>query len=591
MKKLISIVVCILALCFPMITHANSGISIIVNGEKVNFIDEKPYIDNNSRTMVPIRFISESLHAKVDWIEKERKVVVKKDGIEISLIVGMKTAKVNNKEIKLDTSSIILGGRTFVPLRFIGEAFGASVGWDDKSKVVTITTNPESGNGVKMPESSYYNELYNLFTSVPKGMHGSAIEQFVYYTFNDDGTVNNLNYTEENIFRGEQLPLELSKGGVIFSPDDLETVDSFSVQVLKNVKRTKEQLIGQYIYFSDLEAEDLMVIEKNGFTFITTKGFEAYDIKEIGYNLMNKKLIVYNDSNLYTFSFIYDPMEQKYLSGEIMDSIINSIEINGTGINLKKLAILGENSTVEDILLSKASYTKKMSMKEIEALLKKKYFPQGLDLSNMVRIKGGTFIDDNGMEVTVQPFYVSKNLVTIREWNNASKNKINIQEYNSKYNLNIKSEDYPAVFETEEKYGAVEIKDSLELFMFCNQKSKNQEIEEYYTLQENSYGISTIFEHNGGFRLLSEDELKYILRKTKSETYKNNVKANNISEVGKSPKNEFGIFDYDSNVAEVTDFDSVFKIKDSSQMLCGFRYAKDIENSIQELILDFFGSW
>jgi len=73
----------------------------------------------------------------------------------------------------------------------------------------------------------------------------------------------------------------------------------------------------------------------------------------------------------------------------------------------------------------------------------------------MVRIEGGTFIDENGEKVTVKPFYVSKNLVTISEWNSISKNKINIKDLNAKYNLNIKSENYPAVFETEEKYGTV----------------------------------------------------------------------------------------------------------------------------------------
>jgi hypothetical protein len=576
---------CILALCFPLAVHASSNISVIVNGEKINFADQKPFIDSNSRTMVPIRFISESLNAQVDWIEKDRTVVIKKQETEISLVVGMKTAKVNNKEIKLDTSSVIVGGRTFVPVRFISEAFGAAVEWDGKNKVVTITTQSQNEIG-QMPESSYYNELYNLFTLVPKGMKGSNIEQFVYYTFKEDGTVRDLNFTEEKIFKGQ--PLELSKGGVVFAPSDLSTVDSFTVQIFKNVPRTNKQLIGQYIYFSDLKPENLMVIEKSGFTFVTTKGFTPFEIKETGYNLMSKKLFIYNDKNLYVFSFIYDPLEQKYLSNAIMDSIIDSIEINGTKISLKKSTVPGKNGEVEDILLSKANYTSKMTVKENEARLKKKYFPQGLDLSDMVKIEGGTFIDDDGRKVTVKPFYVSKNLVTIREWNSLSKNKINIKEYNSKYNLNIKSEDYPAVFETEEKYGTITIKNSLDLYMFCNEKSKSHGIDEYYSFRKTGYGTSTIFEHNGGFRLLSEEELKYILRKTKTEAYKNNVKSNTISEVGRSSINEFGIYDYDSNVAEVTDFDSVFKIKDTSQMLCGFRYAKDVENSVQELILDFF---
>jgi len=49
----------------------------------------------------------------------------------------------------------------------------------------------------------------------------------------------------------------------------------------------------------------------------------------------------------------------------------------------------------------------------------------------MVRIEGGTFIDENGEKVTVKPFYVSKNLVTISEWNSISKNKINIKDLNA----------------------------------------------------------------------------------------------------------------------------------------------------------------
>ena len=90
----------------------------------------------------------------------------------------------------------------------------------------------------------------------------------------------------------------------------------------------------------------------------------------------------------------------------------------------------------------------------------------------MVRIEGGTFIDDEGDEITIKPFYISKNLVTINQWNKHSEDKIDIKKYNAKYNINIKSEKYPAIFETEEKYGMVNIKDSLSLFKFCNSLSK-----------------------------------------------------------------------------------------------------------------------
>ena len=580
MKKFLCLVLCFFTLSFHAVSAANSNISILVNGVKISF-DQNPYIDSNSRTMVPIRFISEALAADVKWNDKQRKVTIAKENTEIILVIGQKSAVVNGEQINLDTIPVIKGGRTFVPLRFVGEAFNASVNWDGQNRVVEVLTKPE------FPESSYYNELYNLFTLVPKGLSGSVIEQKINYTFKENGTVDFLDYNFLDSF--SEIPLEISPTGVIFYPAKFDTAESYGVEIFKNVKRTQEQLIGQYIYFTDLKPEDLTVINKNGISFVTTKGFEPFDIKEIGYNLKSKKLLVYYQNNLFAFSFIYDPTDTKYLSDEIMENVINSIEINGTGLKLEIKSIPDTDKKSAEIMqTSKTLYANELSKEQNEIRLRNKYFPKNLDLSNMVRIEGGTFIDDEGDEITIKPFYISKNLVTINQWNKHSEDKIDIKKYNAKYNINIKSEKYPAIFETEEKYGMVNIKDSLSLFKFCNSLSKSQGLEEYYSFVENNYGISTLFEHNNGFRLLSEYELKYILRKTKSEPYKNNVRSNTLAPVGSSDKNVFGIYDYDTNVAEVSDFDYVFKIKDTDQMLCGFRYAKDAENPIQELIIDFF---
>jgi hypothetical protein len=48
-------------------------------------------------------------------------------------------AKVDGKDVKLDVAPIIKDGRTFVPIRFISEAFGADVKWDANEKKITIT--------------------------------------------------------------------------------------------------------------------------------------------------------------------------------------------------------------------------------------------------------------------------------------------------------------------------------------------------------------------------------------------------------------------------------------------------------------------
>lgn len=129
---------------FQAETMAFQDIRVQINGSQVNFPDDKPYIDTNTgRTMVPIRFISEKLGAKVDWNNAERKAIIQKDGKTIVLPIGSNTAMVNGKPVTFDAPAVLKGVRTFVPLRFISEAYGAKVDWDAKTGVVKITTNSQ----------------------------------------------------------------------------------------------------------------------------------------------------------------------------------------------------------------------------------------------------------------------------------------------------------------------------------------------------------------------------------------------------------------------------------------------------------------
>lgn len=98
-----------------------------------------PFILPPGRTMVPIRFISEAFGAKVEWIAATRTVKITWGAKTIELTVGVYTAKVDGKDVKLDAPPLIKEGRTFVPIRFISEAFNADVKWDSKEQKVTIT--------------------------------------------------------------------------------------------------------------------------------------------------------------------------------------------------------------------------------------------------------------------------------------------------------------------------------------------------------------------------------------------------------------------------------------------------------------------
>ena len=103
--------------------------------------DMQPFIDIQSkRTMVPVRFISEDLGAKVSWDPKARQVKLELGEDTVLLTIGDSRAYTNGKMQPLDTVPIIRNGRTFVPLRFISETFGANVMWVGEESKVLVTT-------------------------------------------------------------------------------------------------------------------------------------------------------------------------------------------------------------------------------------------------------------------------------------------------------------------------------------------------------------------------------------------------------------------------------------------------------------------
>lgn len=108
-----------------------------VFGEKKSN-DVAPVI-KNERTMLPARFVAEALGAKVDWDGEAKTVTITKDKTVIVITIDSDKATVNGKEVKLDSPAFIENSRTYTPIRFIAEALGATVEWNEKTEEVTIT--------------------------------------------------------------------------------------------------------------------------------------------------------------------------------------------------------------------------------------------------------------------------------------------------------------------------------------------------------------------------------------------------------------------------------------------------------------------
>ncbi len=116
--------------------------SFTVNGVP-NALDSPPVI-KNSRTLLPIRAIIESLGGTVSWEATEKKVTVILGSKTIELWIGKSIAKVNGIDTPIDSTNSkvvpeIINSRTMLPLRFVTENLGCDVQWDGITKTITIT--------------------------------------------------------------------------------------------------------------------------------------------------------------------------------------------------------------------------------------------------------------------------------------------------------------------------------------------------------------------------------------------------------------------------------------------------------------------
>ncbi|MCK5764299.1 MAG: copper amine oxidase N-terminal domain-containing protein, partial [Clostridiales bacterium] len=100
-----------------------------------------PYI-KGGRTVVPVRALTEGLGALVSYNNETREVTIVKDGTEIVLLIGSNEALVNGETILLDSKAEITNSRTYVPIRFISEIFGLNVQWDGENEIIDIEEEP-----------------------------------------------------------------------------------------------------------------------------------------------------------------------------------------------------------------------------------------------------------------------------------------------------------------------------------------------------------------------------------------------------------------------------------------------------------------
>lgn len=113
-----------------------SQLPVYVNGRRL-FFDVPPVIEKG-RTLVPMRRIFEALQAEVSWDEKTKTVTAVKEDKKIVLTAGKQKAMIDGKACLLDVPAKVMEGRTMVPLRFISESLGLQVTWQNKPQTIYL---------------------------------------------------------------------------------------------------------------------------------------------------------------------------------------------------------------------------------------------------------------------------------------------------------------------------------------------------------------------------------------------------------------------------------------------------------------------
>lgn len=118
-------------------TEPGREISVYIDEEPLVLVDQ-PFI-REGRTLVPMRAFFEALGAEVSWDAANRTAIGTRGGITVSIPIGSTTPVVNGEPYTIEVPAEIVNSRTYIPLRFVGEALGDEVVWEESTRSIYIT--------------------------------------------------------------------------------------------------------------------------------------------------------------------------------------------------------------------------------------------------------------------------------------------------------------------------------------------------------------------------------------------------------------------------------------------------------------------
>jgi hypothetical protein len=125
-------------LAMPLQVIANKEIVVVVNGSQILFFDQEPVIQNN-RTLVPVRGVFEEMGFTVIWESETNTATIKDADYEVRVKTDETSFSSNEIVITPDVPQQVINGRLMLPLRAISDSVGATVEWNSDTRVITIS--------------------------------------------------------------------------------------------------------------------------------------------------------------------------------------------------------------------------------------------------------------------------------------------------------------------------------------------------------------------------------------------------------------------------------------------------------------------
>ncbi|MGE5453931.1 MAG: stalk domain-containing protein [Methylocystaceae bacterium] len=198
-KNAVIILILLWAISFhSQLAMASSQPAITITVDSKLVKTEVSPIIRSGRTMVPLRAVGEALHLQVGWNPVNQTINLTGTGLNLILTIGNQNALLNNGPLQMEVPPFIVNGRTMVPLRFISEAIGCEVNWNEGKQLVAINSPPAPLKVIAFyalgnSENSSWNDLFNAtYPDVSQGNTGIVNEVALgWYTLDQDGILSN----------------------------------------------------------------------------------------------------------------------------------------------------------------------------------------------------------------------------------------------------------------------------------------------------------------------------------------------------------------------------------------------------------------